>query len=118
MISRTPITSEGLLELGFKADVDEDKFHYTLNVSKFDCVTELKPFHREGFDVDEDGEIFETIELDVDSYEFNTYSHLDEGDDINSVYFYVSDFNSPTFRLMYIEQILEMYKFITGEDLV
>ena len=118
MTGRTPITSEGLLSLGFKSDLDDGVFHYTLNVSKFDCVTELKPFHREGFDVDDNGEIFETIDLDIDSYDFSTYSDLDEGDDIDSVYFYVSDFNSPTFRLMYIEQIIEMYKFLTGEDLV
>ena len=118
MTSRTPITSKGLLKLGFKEHRDLDEFCYTLRVSKFDCAGELKPFNREDFDVNEAGEIFETTELDIDSYEFNTYNHLNEGDDIDSVYFYVSDFNSPTFRLMYIEQIIEMYKFLTGEDLV
>ena len=118
MKSRTPITSEGLLKLGFETDSDLDREYYVLSISKFDCAGELKPFNRVNYEVNRKGETIEKIELDIDMYEFDTSNYLDDNEDINSVYLYVRDLNIPMLRLMYIEQIIEMYKFLTGEDLV
>ncbi len=118
MTSRTPITSEGLLKLGFETDNDYDNDYYVLSISKFDCATELKPFERTTYTVNRKGETIESVESDIDSYEFDTSNPLDDNKDIDSVYLYVRDFNVPMLRLMYIEQIIEMYKFLTGEDLV